>query len=165
MLRLSPMDSKWEVSLYYYYIIIIQNIKYNNMDYNKIRRNWSSILSSFWDGTYKEIDVIKNKFRWIFCVFLVRLFKRIISINLIKLYTWEYESCFKCGSLYRIVYYLKDDIFMKITGNDNHCYCLECILNIAEKKNIQITIDDFVRLWLFNPELKLKSVDIIEREK
>lgn len=82
--------------------------------------------------------------------FLRRLKNRIKYIFQFKImYKWDYESCEKCGCCFKIAYSLKDEIWNKIYGSENGCLCLNCLLELAIKKNIFLNKKDFIWLSLF----------------
>lgn len=77
-----------------------------------------------------------------------------------SLWAWGYETCSKCGMDYRLVIDIKDQTWLLVNGTDSGCLCNNCFLKIAQEKNINISLDDFNKLWVFNPNGN--SFDIIK---
>ena len=78
------------------------------------------------------------------------------------MWTWNYESCERCGSCLRIAYTIQDEIWYIVYGSDKGCLCLNCFLELASEKNVTITPDHFKWLCLFNGDKP--SFDIIQDE-
>jgi len=91
-------------------------------------------------------------------IFLKRIIRRIkyFPIFLFEILKWKYESCQKCGSIFRILWNVNDDIWSKVTGSNDGgggSYCIDCFVKIAEAKNIIIESKD-IELNLFYPKGK-----------
>jgi hypothetical protein len=69
-----------------------------------------------------------------------------------EMWSWPYESCDNCGKCYRMVYRIKDETWLKINEKDGGCLCVDCLLSIAQRKKISFSIEDFIHLWVFNPD-------------
>jgi len=83
--------------------------------------------------------------------FLRRLYRRIryLIFSLREIYNWDYESCDNCGIGFKVAYHLKDETWIKIYGSDDGCLCLNCLIEVAMRKKIPITKDDFTWLSVF----------------
>jgi len=71
---------------------------------------------------------------------------------------WEYESCQRCGSAFRVMWSVDDNIWNKVTGENDGgggSYCVDCFIKIAEAKNIIIEPNN-IKLSLFYPLAKEK---------
>lgn len=85
------------------------------------------------------------------------VFKRIIRrikyvFNLHEILTWSFESCEKCGHCFKLMWSIKNEKWIKVMGTDNGCLCIDCFIEIAKKKNIKITQNDFETIEIFNPD-------------
>lgn len=82
-----------------------------------------------------------------------RIFRRFCYIFKIReLIIWPYESCERCGHCFHICWTAKDDKWIEVYGNENGCLCLDCFIELANAKNIDITQDDIEFMKLFNPK-------------
>ena len=83
--------------------------------------------------------------------FLRRLYRRIryLIFSLREIYNWDYESCDNCGIGFKVAYHLKDETWINIYGSDGGCLCLNCVIELAMRKKIPITKDDFTWLSIF----------------
>jgi len=83
-------------------------------------------------------------------LFLKRLTRRVKHLlNFKKLkeaYDWDYESCTRCGSLHKIAYSVKDETWSDVCGSFKGILCLDCFIEQAAAKEINLTRDDFT--WL-----------------
>jgi hypothetical protein len=86
-----------------------------------------------------------------FILGLTRIFRHIkyLILNFIDFFTWEYESCEKCGQCYRLHCHVDDDLWLKVYGSELGTLCPHCFLRMAEKKNIKVR-EDKVALALFS---------------
>lgn len=100
-------------------------------------------------GLHVLIKRFKVRFKWI--------------LNFYEVMTHPYENCDECGSNYCLCINVKDDKWIKVNGKDQGCLCMDCFLRIAQEKGISITIDDFDRIWIFNPDGE--SIDIVNKHK
>ncbi len=60
-------------------------------------------------------------------------------------FKWEYETCQKCGTAYRLLWHVKNEIWDKVTNTSNYsggCYCVDCFIKKAEKQGIEINPED-----------------------
>ena len=84
-----------------------------------------------------------------------------------EIYSWKYESCDRCGSCFKIMYEVKDETWINVYGSSGGCYCLNCFIEVAMKKKIAITKDDFEWLALMEEVIDegLYFNDIINNSK
>ena len=75
---------------------------------------------------------------------------------------WENESCMDCGHCFRIAWTIKDDVWMRVMGNGGGCLCLDCFIERAERKGVQVVASDFEWLSVFST---LGIDDIIEESR
>lgn len=101
-------------------------------------------------------------------LFLKRFLRRLrTAFRFKEIMSWQYESCDRCGSCYRVVTGWVDDLWENICPKDytepgsGGCLCTNCAVIIAQEKGIQIEIEDVERMWLFYHDIG-KSVDIIK---
>jgi len=84
-------------------------------------------------------------------MFIKRIIRRIKFFPrfVLEAKRWEYESCQKCGSCFRIAWKVRDDIWQTVTGKNNGgSYCVDCFIKLAETKDIVIKKSD-IKLDLF----------------
>lgn len=76
---------------------------------------------------------------------------------------WQYEceSCDNCGRCYNLVGYWDDNKWLSVNGQEGGCLCVECFLELADIKNINISSQDIERLWVFKE--RGASFDIVRR--
>ena len=97
-----------------------------------------------------------------FLLFIKRFFRRLrYCFRLEEMWKWEYESCNNCGINYRLPIGIRDDIWLKVNGKEEGCLCINCFLQIAEKKEVEIKKEYIDKLYKFNP--KGLCFDIINR--
>lgn len=84
--------------------------------------------------------IIKRIFRRIFYVFKWR-----------ELLNWEYESCERCGHCFRLYWKTKNSKWIEVYGGENGCLCIDCFIELANKKNIPLVKNDIEKIELFNP--------------
>ena len=79
-----------------------------------------------------------------FELFIKRLYRRVkyFPIHIKEIATNPYESCRRCGTLYRLLWYVDSYYWEKVIRGDG-CYCLDCFIKIAEIRNIRIPINKF----------------------
>ncbi len=77
-------------------------------------------------------------------LFIIRIFRSIRNIPFFikKSFMYEYETCNKCGIGYRLLWNVKDEIWMQVFNTDSGCYCPTCFIEVAEKKGIYINDGD-----------------------
>ena len=66
--------------------------------------------------------------------------------NSLTLFKWPYESCKRCGKSFRIVWSVKDEFWYKVMqrkDNGGGSLCLDCFIELAENKDIELKEDDF----------------------
>lgn len=86
-------------------------------------------------------------------LFAKRFFRRLKHLLRIhEMWTWEYESCNRCGCCYRLPAGWVDDIWLEVNGRENGCLCVDCFLTLAQAKGIDIRLDDIERLYVFSPK-------------
>ncbi len=73
-----------------------------------------------------------------------------------------YEKCNRCGLDYCLCINVEDEKWIEVNGKDEGCLCIDCFLKIAKNKRIEINLDDFEQIWVFDS--KGKSFDIINNE-
>jgi hypothetical protein len=75
---------------------------------------------------------------------LKRIFRRIKYIFLFRNLFWVNESCKDCGHCFRIAWLVKDEIWEKVMNDKNGgSLCIDCFIERAEKKNIELSKEDF----------------------
>ena len=74
-------------------------------------------------------------------------------------YDWEFESCDKCGRCYRVAWTIRDDLWRQVVGEAEITLCLDCFIELAERKGIRVQKRDFEWLALFS---KLGVEDVVE---
>ncbi len=90
---------------------------------------------------------------------LTRRFKKKVKyLANLRSFFWECESCMDCGHCFRIAWTIKDEVWMSVMPDDGGCLCLDCFIERAEQKGIQIMASDFDWLAIFST---LGSDDII----
>jgi len=81
-----------------------------------------------------------------------RLLRRVrFAFCLKELSTWEYESCRRCGHCFRLCWQVSDDKWIAVHGNEGGCLCIDCFIELANKRGIKINNSD-IRMELFNPD-------------
>lgn len=65
---------------------------------------------------------------------------------------WDGESCDMCGRCYRFFYEVKNEVWMKINNTDKGCLCLECLIEKANRKGIEIRKADFVDIVMLGTD-------------
>jgi len=85
---------------------------------------------------------------------LRRIIRRIryFPTFLLESYKWEYESCERCGSAFRVIWSVDDKTWAKVMSRDDGggCVCVDCFVKIAESKGVVIEPKN-VKLNLFYP--------------
>ncbi len=71
-----------------------------------------------------------------------------------EIFDWYYETCDLCGSDYRLAIHIKERIWIKVNGRSEGTLCMDCFIKTAQKKNVQLTLNDFVHVWVFDPKGK-----------
>ena len=66
------------------------------------------------------------------------------------IWNWEYESCERCGSCFRLAYAVKDEVWDSIYGSSGGCFCINCLVEVGEEKGVVVKPEDFEWLMLFN---------------
>jgi len=93
---------------------------------------------------------MKNFYRVKRIIRRLKYFPKFIKEALI----WEYESCDECGSIFRIMWQVDDEIWKKVMNVEDEgggSLCVDCFIKKSEKKKIIIKSSD-VKLNLFYPE-------------
>lgn len=90
-------------------------------------------------------------------MFCKRILRRIRHIPkfLYEAWKWEYETCTECGTAFRIMWHIKDEIWEKVTGvadGGGGSYCLDCFIKKAEKQGVKINAEDLEMMEPFYPE-------------
>lgn len=97
--------------------------------------------------------------------FLRRLKNRLKYVLDFKtIWNWEYESCERCGSCFRLAYTLKNEAWDNVYGSSNGCLCLNCFLEKGAEKNFFIAPSDFEWLALFNGDGPIFDIINIEEK-
>ena len=68
---------------------------------------------------------------------------------------WEYESCERCGSCYRVSWWARPEAWERIIGKWDGTLCLSCFVEIAERKGFAVFHDDIENVDVFVPEDRL----------
>ena len=68
------------------------------------------------------------------------------------MWNWNYESCDRCGSCYKLLTDWSDELWVKINGSKFGCLCPECVISIAQERKIEINKNDIELIWLFDPD-------------
>jgi len=88
-------------------------------------------------------------------IFLKRFFRRLrFAFHFKEMYSWPYESCDRCGHLFKLLWSASDKKWEEVTGSENGCLCVSCFIEKANEKNISINSLDITRLEVFNPKEK-----------
>lgn len=88
-------------------------------------------------------------FRFYF-MFLRRLKNRLKPLVRIReLWSWEYESCERCGCCFKLAYGIVDNMWERVYGSDSGCLCLNCFIERALENNIYLDKNDIEWLILF----------------
>ncbi len=80
-----------------------------------------------------------------------RIFRRIKYVFLFRSLFWKFESCQDCGHCFRLIWSVKDEIWKRVMGSDNGILCLDCFVERALKKKIELSKNDF-DIEIFLPE-------------
>lgn len=88
-----------------------------------------------------------TKFRYLF----LRRFKNRLKplLRLREMWDWEYESCERCGSCFKLAYSLRDEVWKDLCGSDDGCLCLNCVIEKAIENEITIKPEDLEWLSIF----------------
>lgn len=98
-------------------------------------------------------------------LFLIRLFRytRYFFLCYMKeAWKWEYESCKRCGKIFRIQWHVSDSIWNKVMNvNDGSggSLCVDCFIKIAKDK-CPVICDEFIKMRLFYPDISFNYVDL-----
>lgn len=98
-----------------------------------------------------------RRFYYRFLYRLINRFKPIFRFR--EMWSWDYESCERCGSCFRLAYTMTNEKWKEVYGSENGCLCLDCFLKMAESKDIKISPEDILWLNIFNGDKE--SCDII----
>lgn len=83
--------------------------------------------------------------------FLKRFLRRLRhAFRWSEMRAWRYESCRRCGSCYRLPVGWRQEVWNKINEGPRGCLCVDCALVLAEQKGVTITIEDILRMGVFN---------------
>ncbi|KKN24941.1 hypothetical protein LCGC14_0889890 [marine sediment metagenome] len=107
------------------------------------------------------INTLLSKFRHRF----LRRFKNRIKplFRLRELWEWEAESCNRCGSCFKLAYSLTDAAWNALYGSDGGCLCLNCAVEMAEEKGVEVRAEDV--LWLCIMLSEPPFHDIVNRDQ
>jgi hypothetical protein len=72
--------------------------------------------------------------------------------DLSDLWSWEFESCERCGRCFRLAYSVDDEIWEAVYGSEDGCLCPECFLVLAEKQYVYVEPEHFDWLSIFTKE-------------
>lgn len=87
-------------------------------------------------------------------IFARRLRRRLLHLlSFREQWEWEYESCERCGSCFRLAYDLCDDAWQHLYGSDGGCLCLSCAIVQAEERGRIIRPEHIHWLALFYPDV------------
>jgi hypothetical protein len=85
-------------------------------------------------------------------IILKRIIRRIKYVFYFReLVTWKYESCERCGHCYKLLWSTTDKIWFEVHENMNGCLCLDCFIELAKRKKIELNEDSIKLLEIFNP--------------
>lgn len=99
--------------------------------YTIVRYLWSSIILSL----LRNLRFIKN-----------------IPSRIQHTFTWEYESCNKCGIGYSIWIDVDDHLWKQVAGDYEICLCPDCFVKKATKLGVKLSDGD-LKFSVFQPEL------------
>lgn len=88
-----------------------------------------------------------DRFRYRFLRRLKNRLKPLLRLN--ELWTWEGESCERCGSCFKLAYDLEDPTWNELYGSDGGCLCLNCAIEKGIENGVFLTPKDFVWVFLF----------------
>jgi hypothetical protein len=105
---------------------------------------------------------------------LKRLWRRVTWLFIyqwktITLKKWPYESCKKCGKVFRTVWQVEDSYWNKVIGSSDGggILCLDCFIEKANDQGIFIP-KEAIKIEIFQPEkrdLEFLRIKINEDEK
>lgn len=79
-------------------------------------------------------------------IIIKRMIKALLNIPELLSYSEEIMSCKKCGNCFLYDWTIADDLYMKVVGNKDRCYCIPCFLRKAKKKKIKISYKKDIKL-------------------
>lgn len=86
-------------------------------------------------------------------LFIRRIFHRICYIFYFREPAiWQYESCERCDHCFRLCWSAKNEKWIEVYGNNSGCLCIDCFIELANKKEIILEKSDIERIELFNPK-------------
>jgi len=73
-----------------------------------------------------------------------------------KYITWKYEVCRKCGRKQRMAWSVKDSLWEKVVPKNfkDKVLCLECFLEMADQRHINVRSEDFNFLGWMGENIK-----------
>jgi len=80
---------------------------------------------------------------------ILRIFRRLrFAFAWRDVLSWEYESCERCGHCFRVCWSASDESWNAIHGDDGGCLCIDCFVELAERKGVKPVIE---RMEVFSP--------------
>jgi hypothetical protein len=83
-----------------------------------------------------------------------RIFRRIKYVFTKELFEWPYESCRRCGHCFKVQWNVRDEKWKEVIGvldEGGGSFCIDCFLEIADNKYVEIKPSDFTILEYFDP--------------
>lgn len=83
--------------------------------------------------------------------FFLRFFRRLRhAFRWKEIWRWDFESCQRCGSCYKICVNWSDKFWWKIRGTDSGTLCPECTITISQENMITLHSDYIESMYIFN---------------
>lgn len=99
----------------------------------------------------KFIIKSKSKILW-FILCLKRFIRRIrYAFYFREIVSWRNESCDRCGHCFRLCWSVRDEKWLEVCGSDDGCLCLDCFVELANRRGIGLVQTDIERMDLFTP--------------
>ena len=89
-----------------------------------------------------------KRFYYMFIRRLINRLKPLLRFR--EIWSWDYESCERCGSCFRLAYTVTNEKWQEVYGSERGCLCLSCFLELASLKDITVRPEDFMWLCIFN---------------
>lgn len=86
------------------------------------------------------------------------------AFRLKELFLDPYESCNRCGSVYRLVGDWSDKVWIAVVGHEGGLLCPSCFVELANQKGINLTIDDVQKIWVFQDGDSFDVYNVIEEK-
>lgn len=82
-----------------------------------------------------------------------RIFRRIrFAFQWQELLSWPYESCERCGHCFRVCWSANNKKWREVYGSESGCLCVDCFIELANKRGIKLDSSSIERIEIFNPQ-------------